>query len=88
MTDEDGKNITDTLIITRRFRSSNEFSMYIEENVKSHRVSYMDAVIEYCEKMDIDIDSIGPLINKSLKEKIQFEAEHANLLKPKGHLPI
>lgn len=88
MTDDNSEKITDTLIITRRFRSSNEFSMYIEENVKAKKISYMDAVIEYCDKMDIDIDSIGPLVNQSLREKIQFEAEQANLIKPKGHLPI
>ncbi len=88
MTEENIDSITDTLIITRRFRSSNEFSMYIEENVKAKKITYMDAIIDYCDRMDIDIESIGPLVNISLKEKIQLEAEQANLLKPKGHLPI
>jgi len=62
--------------------------MYIEENVKAKKITYMDAIIDYCDRMDIDIESIGPLVNISLKEKIQLEAEQANLLKPKGHLPI
>lgn len=80
--------ITDALIITKKFRSSNDFSIYIDEYVMSKKTSYMEAVINYCNSMDIDIDSIGSLINQKLKDKIQVEAEQANLIKPRGHLPI
>ena len=48
----------------------------------------MDAVINYCNEKDIDIDSIGPLINQKLREKIQIEAEQENMIKPRGHLPV
>ena len=40
----------------------------------------MDAVLKYCEENDIDTASVGPLINKSLKEKIKEEAEKLNLV--------
>ena len=40
----------------------------------------MDAVLEYCKDNDIDTASVGPLINKQLKEKIQAEAEKLNLV--------
>ncbi len=49
----------------------------------------MDAVIEYCEQADIDVESIKSLVNKSLKEKIQAEAEERNYFKPRaGKLPL
>jgi hypothetical protein len=48
----------------------------------------MEAVIAYCDEKDIEIDSIGPLINQKLREKIQMEAEVANMIKPIGHLPV
>ena len=38
----------------------------------------MDAVLKFCEENDIDTASVGPLINKSLKEKLQLEAEKLN----------
>lgn len=82
------EQLTDALIITKRFRSPNEFSIYIDETVSKLKISYMDAVIHYCNEMDIEIDSIGPLINQKLKEKIQMEAEQANMIKPRGHLPV
>jgi hypothetical protein len=28
------------------------------------------------------------LINQKLREKIQMEAEKANMIKPRGHLPV
>ena len=35
---------------------------------------------KFCEENDIDTASVGPLINKSLKEKLQLEAEKLNLI--------
>lgn len=88
MNDEDLKELTDALVITKRFRSPNEFSIFIDEMVCRLKISYMEAVINYCNEIDIDIESIGPLINQKLREKIQMEAESANLMKPRGHLPL
>jgi hypothetical protein len=87
MTD-DNEQLTDALVITKRFRSPTEFSLYIDEQVSAFKITYMDAVINYCNEKEIDIDSIGSLINQKLREKIQMEAELANMIKPRGHLPV
>jgi len=70
--------------------NSKEFSLKIEEIVREKRISYMDAVIWYCENNDIDTGTVAPMINKSLKEKIKIEAQEKNMVKfPKtGKLPI
>ena len=62
----------------------------IEGIVKEKRVSYMDAVVDYCEKNDIDLTTVNPMINKSLKEKIKSEAVNLKMLKEKkgGTLPV
>lgn len=78
----------DSMLITKRFRSPTEFSLYIEERVAKERIGYMDAIIDYCTSNDVDLDNIGNLVTLALKEKIQFEAEEANLMKPRGKLPI
>ena len=78
----------DSMLITKRFRSPTEFSLYIEERVAKERIGYMDAIIDYCTTNDVDLDNIGNLVTLALKEKIQFEAEEANLMKPRGKLPI
>ena len=70
--------------------NSKEFSLNIESIVKEKRISYMDAIIWYCEQNDIDTGTISSLVSKSLKEKIKLEATNLKMLKfPKcGQLPI
>jgi len=75
--------LTDTLVITKRFRSPNEFAIFIEQMVADYNIPYMEAVIKYCSEMEIDVESVGPLINKKLKEKIQQEAISSNMMKQK-----
>ena len=82
------ETLTDALIITKRSRSPNEFSLYIEEKVLQESISYMDAVIGYCNDIDIDVESVTKLINQSLKDKIQNEAEDQNYMRPRGKLPL
>ena len=71
--------------------NSKEFSLIIESVVKDKRpITYMDAIIWYCEQNQIEVESVGRLISKALKEKIQVEASKANLIKVEqtGKLPI
>ena len=44
-------------------------------------VSYIDAIIAFCEINKIDLESVPKLISKPLKEKIKFEAMELNFLK-------
>ena len=71
--------------------NSKEFSLIIEGVVKDKRpITYMDAIIWYCEQNNIEVETVGRLISKALKEKIQVEASKANLIKIEqtGKLPI
>ena len=71
--------------------NSKEFSLIIEGVVKDIRpITYMDAIIWYCEQNQIEVESVGRLISKALKEKIQVEASKANLIKVEqtGKLPV
>lgn len=62
--------------------------MYIEERVVKEKIGYMDAIIDYCTTNDVDIEGIANLVVPSLKEKIQLEAEEANMMRPRGRLPV
>jgi len=74
--------ISDELLITKKqFGSARDFSLHIEQLALNGKLSYMDAVIGFCEENNIDIESIGPLVNKSLKDKIYIEAEGLNFLR-------
>ena len=44
--------------------NSKEFSLKIESVVKMKRVSYMDAIIDYCNLNDIDVGTVKAMVNK------------------------
>ena len=60
------------------------FSFKIEEIVEDKDVSYMDAVLIFCEETGFEIEVAAKLISSSLKSKIKIEAEDLHLL-PKSN---
>lgn len=67
-----------------------QFSLEIEKIVVEKDVSYMDAIILYCDKTGFEVELAAKLISSSLKSKIKMEAEDLNYL-PKsntGKLPV
>jgi len=78
--------ITQGYVITKKFQSANEFSIYIETLCEQKKIGFMEAIIDYCEQNDIDVESIASLINKSLRQKIRTEAENLNIIKSTGKL--
>ena len=71
--------------------NSKEFTTIILNIVKEKKpISYMDAVVWYCEENNIEIETTTRLISKSLKEKIKNEAINLKMLKEKkgGTLPL
>ena len=51
-----------------------------------------DAILFYCEKETIDVESIPKLMTKPLKEKLKVDATNLNFMKARGQskakLPI
>ena len=64
------------------------FSLEIENIAKEKRVSHMEAVLWNCKKEGIEPDTVGSLISKSLKEKIEANARDLNFLPRQAQLPI
>ena len=61
-----------------------DFSMKIEEMVWMKDISYMDAVILYCEETGFELELAAKLISGALKSKIKIEAEELHYL-PKSN---
>lgn len=74
------------------FLNSAKFSETIENIVKDSdgMVTYIDAIITYCEDNNIEIESVPKLLSKPLKEKIKYQAQSLNLVKrtSRGILPL
>lgn len=65
--------------------TSVKFSQEVEKiAIDNADMNYIDAVLHYCEKNEIEIESVPKLISKPLKEKIKFDAENLNYMKKKS----
>jgi hypothetical protein len=65
-----------------KFLCQTKFSQIIEEIVKINKdMNYIDAIIHYCEQNNIEVDSVGKLVSKPLKEKLKCDAVNLNFLK-------
>jgi hypothetical protein len=86
---DDAKELTK--IIEEKFFCPSKFAQEIEVLVKDNvDMNYIDAIVFFCEKNKIDLESVPKLISKPLKEKIKYEAMELNFLKrsSRARLPL
>jgi hypothetical protein len=57
-----------------------KFSIIIEDLVREKRLTYLEAIIYYCEQNQLEADKITRWIDKAMREKIQYDAEELNYL--------
>ena len=68
--------------LENKFFCPSRFAQEIESLVqKTEGMTYIDAVVHFCEQNSIDLESVPKLISKPLKEKIKYEATELNFLK-------
>lgn len=86
----DSTSITDVFLITKQFKTSADFSQHIEKTAAKNKTGFIEVLVEYCLKQNIEVESVKKLLTTSLKEKIKVEAESLNLLKGEksGTLPF
>ena len=76
--------------LNKKFISKDKFAEDIEKIVLVTGMNYIDAIIQYCEDYEIELESVSKLINKPLKEKLKYVATELNYMKKtsKGKLPL
>ena len=60
-----------------------EFNQEIEKFVKETVENYIDAVVHYSEKNEVEIETVSKMLNKVIRQKIESEASDLNFLKEK-----
>ncbi|HAW03455.1 MAG TPA: hypothetical protein DCW83_02140 [Saprospirales bacterium] len=71
-----------------QFLTKSEFGRLIEKTVKSHKSSYMDAIIWLCDKNDVDLEDVKKFISPIIKTKLEAEAMNLNYLPRQNSLPF
>lgn len=68
-------------LLEDRFMTVAKFSAEVETLVNNDDMSYIDAIIHYCDNNDIELETVPKLISKPLKEKLKHEAQQLNFIK-------
>ena len=70
--------------------TKNNFVEEIETICRDKNIEYIDAVVMWCEKNNLEVETAAYWIKKdaSMRMKIQAEAENLNILKRGARLPI
>ena len=73
-----------------KFLTPTKFSMEIEKIVAEEKINYIDAICQYCEMNDIEVQSVSKLVTKPLKERLKYDAIQLNFMKKtsRAKLPL
>ena len=78
-------------VMASKFFCPAKFAENIESLVLENKdMNYIDAIVFFCEKNNIVVESVPKLISKPLKEKIKCDAQELNFMKKtsRAKLPI
>ena len=65
-----------------------DLNLTIEQLVKDKKLSYIDAVLYHAQGLEIEPEAMAKMLNQSIKDKIEVEAQELHLLKRTAKLPI
>jgi len=77
-------------VFEENFMTSAKFSLEIERIVKESKLNYIEAVVQFCEDKNIEIETVNKLVSKPLKEKLKYDAQRLNFMKKtsRGYLSL
>ena len=68
-------------VFEENFMTAAKFSVEIENIVKDSDLNYIEAIVQFCEDKNIELDGVNKLISKPLKEKVKYDAQRLNYMK-------
>lgn len=66
----------------------NKFSIEIIEMAIRENIQHIDAITSYCDSNNLEVEVAATLVNDTLKELIQSEAQNLRYLPRGSKLPI
>ena len=78
-------------VLESKFFCPTRFAQEIESLVLNNAdMNYIDAIVFFCDKHSLDLESVPKLISKPLKEKIKCDAQQLNFMKKtsRAKLPV
>ena len=54
--------------------------------VEEKDITYMDAIMDYCYKNQLEVESAAKLVNQKIKKQLKEEATKLNFIKDEEHI--
>ena len=78
-------------VLESKFFCPSRFAQEIESLVHDENgMSYIDAIVHFCDQNSIDVEAVPKLLSKPLKEKIKYEAMELDICRApaRAKLPL
>jgi hypothetical protein len=68
---------------------NSDINLIIDEIVKKNKITYMEAILKYTDNIDGEIEAVARVLNRSIKDKLEMEAQELHMMKKKStKLPV
>lgn len=64
------------------------FSQLVEDFIHDRPMPYIDAIVMCADKHGMEVEMAARLVNKNIRDKVEYEAQSLNLVKSSAKLPI
>lgn len=77
-------------VVVQTALTSENFIREIDKIVNDLGITYVDAVVHFCEKNNIEIETAASIVksNPKIKSKLQSDYENLNYLPKRAKLPV
>ena len=72
--------------VEEQFLTKSKFTKLIESTVADMKLPYMDAILQVCQKNDIEPEDVRKFISPIIKDKLEAEAMDLNFLPKKNSI--
>ena len=66
-------------IVFEKLISSTKFVEDVEKLIVSHKLNYIDAIVQYCTNNNIEIETIASIVKQNPKIKAELQSEYEDL---------
>lgn len=66
----------------------NEFCEFIEKQRIFTKTTYLDSILEACDRFSLDIEQVKPLLNEQILFRLEAEARKSNNLKAQKNISL
>ena len=70
-------------LMNQKFLNDEKFAEFVETEVSQRDSTYLDAIMLFCEEYDFPFEYIPKVINRQIKEQLEYEVTALHRLKSK-----